>query len=133
MPHVTPAEKEKAARQFIAWIGKNFPASKTAMVQANHASLGAVDTTAPVAVPWYETALNTLAKTATVFAQTKAQQDLIKANLERAKQGLPPLDVSTVSPTVQVTTDTTMKTLIGVGLGVLVLAVVLPPLIRNLR
>jgi hypothetical protein len=51
--------------------------------------------TDPNAAPWYATALTSLTA---VYQQTQVN----KINLQRAQQGLPPLDPSATSPTVNV-------------------------------
>jgi hypothetical protein len=56
------------------------------------------DDTAAAPSSWVSDITNALTQIAPAALQTVSQQKLISANLDRAKLGLPPLDISTVTP-----------------------------------
>jgi hypothetical protein len=76
------------------------------------------DTTAEPSI--WDKLTNTIEKLLPVYAQYKQQRELIKLNIERAKQGLAPIEAEQIAPQVRVglTSDTQRLLLFGV-LGVL--------------
>jgi len=86
-------------------------------------------TTAPVVQKaWYEKVLDTFQQAVPIAAQAYTQKELLQLNMQRAKQGLPPIDTTQYSPAVQVTTDPAMKNIMLIGLGILAVAVLTPVL-----
>lgn len=77
--------------------------------------------------------MNNLTELVGVALQGKAQHDLLQANIERAKQGLPPLNAQQYMPGVNVgvsnDTKNTLYILAAMGLG----AVILPQLMGGGR
>lgn len=84
-------------------------------------------TTQPVA--WYQSVLQTAAQVATTYLTLDQQRELLQIQNERAKQGLPPLDVSQYTPGVSVgvaqSTQNTVLLLAGLGIGAYLLGKVL--------
>ena len=69
---------------------------------------------------WYDNIIGSVEKLGTAYLSYKQTQDINDVNLERAKQGLAPIDVSTIAPQVRVgfapdTQNIIMITLLGVG------------------
>jgi hypothetical protein len=68
-----------------------------------------------------------------VGVQAKAQHDLLQANIDRAKQGLPPLTAQNYMPGVNVgVTSDTQKLILGV-VGITAAALIIPPLFKKGR
>lgn len=82
------------------------------------------DTTAEQSI--WDRLSSTIEKLLPFYAQYKQQRELIKLNIERAKQGLPPIEAEQIAPQVRVglTSDTQRLLLFGVigVIGVLLLA-----------
>lgn len=96
--------KEAAAKKFIAWASKNAPQIareiKREVSKAANVTLSA--TVPETSRPWYETALDIAQQAIPTYIQYQAQRDIMKMQLDRARQGLPPLDTSQIAPTVRV-------------------------------
>jgi hypothetical protein len=77
-----------------------------------------------------ESWVDALAKVLPVLATTYQQRQLLEVQLQRARSGLPPLDVSQYSPGVQVglTSDTRLLLIIG---GAALAAVLLLPMLMG--
>lgn len=54
---------------------------------------------------WYDKILSTLEQAVPIYVQADAQKDIMDAQLERAKKGLPPLETSQMAPQVNVGMD----------------------------
>lgn len=85
--------------------------------------------TAPAKPSW----LQTIADLAKTYILTRQQKSIMDMQLKRAEQGLPPVDVATMAPTVRVIGDLppqtkTMLTLAIIGIGA---AVILPMFARR--
>lgn len=84
-------------------------------------------TTQPTA--WYQSVAQTIAQAATQYLTLEQQRELLKIQNERARQGLPPLDVSQYTPGVSVGVESgTQKTLLlalGIAGGIFLLGKVL--------
>lgn len=70
---------------------------------------------------WGSSILDTINKAAPSLLQIKSQNDLMNINIQRAAQGLPPIDSSTLAPTVNVGVSKDLQTLGFVAVGGLVL------------
>lgn len=101
---------------FVKWVKIEFPRLAAAAERAAGApgQLGglaageAVATTVtqqPSAIDKFVSTIQTLAPQ---YLQYRAQQDLLKVQLDRARQGLPPLDPSQYAPAVQLSVDPRM-------------------------
>lgn len=128
-PHV------QAVHQFTSWLKVNYPDvyghvanRKPAMLDAEKAvtsgALGANAQTraglgdlAPVS-DWGKTFTDAVG----ALVQGKAQSDLIKLNISRAEQGLPPIDPGNITPGVNVglSADTRQLAILGIGGAILV-------------
>ena len=81
-----PPEKAKAA--FLTWLRFNHPLLYAKGAAKPVALAGFWDTVNKV----FDTVSNTVVKAGTAYVQGRAALDLVKANVKRAKQGLPPIN-----------------------------------------
>jgi len=80
-----------------------------------------------------ESWVDSLAKLLPVLATTYQQKKLLEVQMQRASQGMPPLDVSAYAPGVRVgLTDDTTKLLV-IGGAVLLGVLLLPHITRAMR
>ena len=102
IPLMNPTAKARAA--FITWLRDSSPeAYRFAMERAY--SNGLSDTApASTGFDWKKFLDAATAATTAVF-QTKAQKDMLKVNIERAKAGLPPMDTSFAAPVIRTQFD----------------------------
>jgi len=140
--------KERATESLYHWLLSNYPdAAQRIVAEITPSDLGATDTVATTAdmdkTPWYEKFLDAATKIVPVYVQGKTQMELVKAQIDRAKQGQPPLDLTKYSapPVVvqhefapnaisnQISPQT--KTLLFIGAGLLAALIILPPLLRR--
>jgi hypothetical protein len=122
-------QQKVAANQFLSWLQVNKPdvyglmkiMRKDLITTGPLSGLG--DSTDPNSVTdWAAGVTNFLTQVAPAVLQFKSQQSLINANLERAKQGLPPLDASSVTPGVNIgISPQTQQLLMWAGIGALAL------------
>lgn len=140
----------QSTRAFTEWLKASYPTVHTALAQRAPAALDPVATVASGALtpgaarrvsdgtirsrlgdlvssqPVTEWG-RTIADLSTSLLQLASQRDIIKMNISRAEQGLPPIDAGIVAPQVQVgmTPDTQKLAIAGMGgavlLGVLAL------------
>lgn len=102
MPTMNATAKARAA--FITWLRDTNPEGyRFAMQQAN-ANASLADTSASTGFDWQKFIEAATAATTAVF-QTKAQKDMLKVNIERAKAGLPPMDTSFAAPVIRTQFD----------------------------
>lgn len=73
-------------------------------------------------VPWYQNVLQQLSTAATSYLTFEQQRELLQIQNERARQGLPPLDVSQYTPGVSVgvaqSTQNTLLLIVAIAGGV---------------
>lgn len=103
MPEMNATAKARAA--FITWLRDTNPeAYQAAMKRASSGS--SLGDTAPASTgfDWKKFIDAATAATTAVF-QTKAQRDMLKVNIERAKAGLPPMDTSFAAPVIRTQFD----------------------------
>lgn len=89
----------------------------------------AAQDTAPVATSdfsstltaWGNDLVGTIQSVAPAYFQAKSQSDLMNINIQRAAQGLPPIDSATLAPTVNFGLSKDVQTLGMVAIGGLVL------------
>lgn len=122
-------KQQVAANQFLSWLQVKQPSvyglmkvmRKDLLTTGPLSGLG--DSTDPAsATDWVASVTGFLTQVAPAVIQLKSQQSLINANLERAKQGLPPLDASSVTPGVNLgLSPATQSLLMWAGIGALML------------
>lgn len=109
--------------ELIAAAMKRASARKIGLSAVTEVGTGAtLDVTEP---GYFDKVLAALKEIAPAYAQYQMARDLYSLNMERAKQGLPPIDASAVSPQINVGLSPDVKTLLilgGVGLTIMMLA-----------
>ena len=134
---------------FLAWMAREQPMlHERLLTRIQSGTLGDMGSTAPVNTESTQPVSSSLADTIknTIMAlsqgyltyeQTKAQSKVLDLQLQRAKAGLPPLDINSesfgVGPSVSVGLSPSTKRLLmwgGIGLGAVIL---LPRLIGSRR
>ncbi len=92
-----------AQQQFIAWFRQNYPAMSEQVQNRvdNDQSLAASDTTQKPESIW-GSIVSGIKDLAPAYLQFKNQKKIMAMQLARAKQGLPPLNVEQLAPTVRV-------------------------------
>lgn len=93
---------------------------------ATAASPTVTPTTTPTAdtsplTQWGTSILDTIQSTLPAYFQAKSQSDLMKINIARAEQGLPPIDSSSLAPTVNVGVSPAVQQFMYIAVGGLVL------------
>lgn len=125
---------------FLAWMAREQPILHSRLInRIQSGTLGDMGLTAPVNTDSTQPVSSSLADTIknTVLAlsqgyltyeQTQAQKKVLDLQLQRAKQGLPPLDINSesfgVGPSVSVGLSPSTKQLLmwgGIGLGAVIL------------
>lgn len=130
--------KEKAAFDLLDWLESQFPGSKAEILAKIDApNMGQAETVA-APEPWYKQAIDAASQIATGYFQSKVQKETTDIQIERARQGLPPLDLTKYGPapvTVQHQIGTGLspqtKTMLWVGAGILAAVVLLPLLTKK--
>ncbi len=125
--------QNNAALQLALWLKRKYPKLYAASISSRGLSgLGdtapSTSTTPAATTGWLDTLTGMLKQAVPVYLSTYQQKQLIDINIERAKQGLPPVDQSSIAPQVNVSlppeqmnqiTSAGKYALIGVGvLGV---------------
>lgn len=75
-------------------------------------------TSQPIA--WYQNVLQTAAQVATTYLTLDQQRELLRIQNERARQGLPPLDVSQYTPGVSVGVEKSTQNTVLLGIVIVV-------------
>lgn len=103
MPEMNATAKARAA--FITWLRDTNPeAYQAAMKRASSGS--SLGDTAPATTGFsWQKFIDAAAAATTAVFQTKAQRDMLKVNIERAKSGLPPMDTSFAAPVIRTQFD----------------------------
>lgn len=138
-------DEMQSKKAFFAWLAQRHPellraairqAKREGAIEPFGFGVGQTETEAEKPAgetekAWYERLLDTVTETAgkilPVYYQSKAQRELIELNLERAKQGLPPIESTQVAPTIrtQVGIDPAVMNMLvfgGLGLAVFLMA-----------
>ncbi len=118
--------REHAQRLFLAWAKKRMPQAYADVMNRHGRGAGlgeaaATDTTAAQPAGILDTLVNNIGKIGTAYAQYQSQKSLINLNMERAKQGLPPIDAGDVAPQANVGIAPATRNMLYVGIGALVL------------
>lgn len=69
--------------------------------------------------PWYHDVLTQVSQVATSYLTFEQQRELLRIQNERARQGLPPLDVSQYTPGVSVGVEQSTRNTLLLGLGII--------------
>lgn len=109
--------KPAAAEKFLAWVSAMHPklfdaALKRANARAS-STLGQVDAKAASEPGPLDRLLTTIQTLAPVYLQAKAQKELLDVQMDRARQGLPPLDPRQYAPAVNLSVDPNLMTDVG--------------------
>lgn len=118
---VKPINKAEAARmQFVTWLKNTHPElyaeavkrteawrEKMAAASGRPATIEGLNETTGESQSWWEKLTETVTTLGTSYLSYKNQQDAIEINLERAQQGLPPIDMSQSAPVVRTQIDVT--------------------------
>ena len=99
-------QREAAVKAFLKWADTIKPGLKDKLLDAANTSagLGQVSPPSIIAQPvaesetWWQKVLNAAPNVFATWLQTKQQKDVAKLQLDRARQGLAPLDVSQYAP-----------------------------------
>lgn len=98
--------------QFADWLKTNHPALFQRAIRiaenATNNGLGQIGPPAPATEPtksFWEKFTEAAAGLGTTYLTLKNQRDAMKINLDRAQQGLPPIDAATSAPVIRVQTD----------------------------
>jgi hypothetical protein len=140
---LAPAAADAAAEKFAKWVSDTFPELYTAAVRrlentggaGGLSRLGQDTATAAAPVSAWDKVINAIQTIAPEYLKAKAQKDLLDVQLDRAKQGLPPLDMSQYAPSVRLGLDTqqiggalaSVPPVVWLGAGGVLLALLLIP------
>lgn len=93
------------ARKYIAWLKKAHPRVATAAIREveRDAMMGLGEGS------FIDKLTQAVEKVGPALVNVKAQRDLLKVQTERARQGLPPLDASQLSPTMRVAVEPSLN------------------------
>lgn len=93
----------KSQKQFVAWVTKNYPAMTQQIKQRIDADqLGAVTDPQTKPVGIWASIVGGIKDLAPAYLQFQNQKKIMSMQLKRAEQGLPPLNVEQLAPTVRV-------------------------------
>lgn len=97
-----------AKKQFIKWVKDNDPflfeiAKKRYQIEQGQNLNGLMDTVTGI----FNSVADTVKNVAPSIIQFKSQKKILDLQLERAKQGLPPIDAAAYTPTVKVAAEIT--------------------------
>lgn len=91
-------------KMFLQWLAINEPVIfKAAAERAESPGLSGI-------ADFFTSAVDVIKQAAPAITQYKAQSKILKVQLERAKQGLPPLDTADYAPTIKVQPQLTPET-----------------------
>lgn len=90
---VSATKAQRARVTFLQWLAKNHPALYERIIGKIDRPVG-LSGFADSLTNVFNTVTESLPKLADTYIQTKAQYEQLRLNLERAKQGLTPIDVS---------------------------------------
>jgi len=130
--NVDSFRQDKAAQDLLNWMDREFPGSKQKIIETvGPPTMGASDDT-----PWYSKVIDAAGQVATTYFQSKVQKETTDLQIERARQGLPPLDLSQygaapVTTQIDFKMSPQTKMLIWAGVAILGAVIVLPMLTRK--
>jgi hypothetical protein len=148
-------DKVQAVSQLASWFQKNYPDLYTRimndqpgllmpdMAMAGLSGLrglgqdqtaSTTDTTTPPSTDWGQTLSSFVSQVLGPLASAYQQKQIIDVNIKRAEQGLQPLDVSQIAPTVNVGVSPQVQQMgIIAGLGIAALIVTVMVISRKKR
>lgn len=108
----------RSRRQFLNWI-KDWAPQLYVVAKRKADQEDAQDNTLGSLTGWFDTFTDSLTKVGGQYLQLRTQKDILDAQMERMKQGLPPLQTSEYAPTVAVKPDagTTREITGAIGAG----------------
>ncbi len=130
--NVDSFRQDKAAQDLLNWMEREFPGSKQKIIETvGPPTMGASDD-----VPWYSKVIDAAGQVATTYFQSKVQKETTDLQIERARQGLPPLDLSQygaapITTQVAFKMSPQTKMLIWAGVAILGAVILLPMLTRK--
>lgn len=94
---------KKSQQQFVKWLSKEYPAMSEQLKNRidGDLALAASDATQKPTGIW-DSIVGGIKDLAPQYLQFKNQKKIMEMQLKRAKQGLPPLNVEQLAPTVRV-------------------------------
>ena len=128
--------QDKAAQDLLNWLEAQYPGSKQKVIALIGApGMGQVDVSAGDA-PWYSKVIDAAGQVATTYFQSKIQKETTDLQIERARQGLPPLDLSLygaapVTTQVDIKMSPQTKMMIWAGVAVVAAIFLVPMLTRK--
>ena len=134
--NVDSFRQDKAAQDLLNWLEKQYPGSKQKVVALIGApGLGQVDVSSGEA-PWYTKAIEAAGQVATTYFQSKIQKETTDLQIQRARDGLPPLDLSLygaapVTTQVDIKMSPQTKMMIWAGVAVVAAIFLVPMLTRK--
>jgi hypothetical protein len=128
--------KDKAAKDLLNWMESQVPGSREKVISlVGSKGMGQVETSTGNA-PWYSKVIDAAGQVATTYFQGKVQKETTDLQIERARQGLPPLDLSLygaapVTTQVDIKMSPQTKMMIWAGVAVLGAIILLPMMSRK--
>ncbi len=100
------SQKVKAQAQFLTWLNETHPTLYDTvvgkvMVNETGNQLGQVEPPAPETESMWDKVTTGLMAVGTSVLAYKSQRDLLKLNIARAEQGLPPLEAGATAPVIR--------------------------------
>lgn len=91
-------------REFMNWLLENYPETYTATMLevGGSGGLQAAHTKPDSGGGWWNKIVSAVETIAPKLIQAKAQRSILKTQLQRARQGLPPLDTRNLSPVIRI-------------------------------
>jgi len=91
-------------QEFLTWLQENYPETYTATMLEVGGSGGLQAAHAKPASggSWWDKIVGAVETIAPKLIQAKAQRSILKTQLQRARQGLPPLDTRNLSPVIRI-------------------------------
>src|SRR3990172_5542623 len=115
MNNVIPLRRDatpQSAAQFKSWLCAREPRAASILGLGQNGD-GAI----PEAPGFENTWLDSLARALATITPVLTQAKMVDLNLERAKQGLPPIDSSSIAPTVNAGISPELKTILWAGVA----------------
>ena len=126
-----------SVRAFNLWLAKAHPnayvklavsypslfVADPSLYSSGMAGLGGATTATPAPQPWYAQAINAITSAVPLYFGVKQENAMVSLNLQRAAQGLPPIDTSSYAPQVNFGVSpqiTSMATWVAIGAFALV-------------
>ena len=128
--------QDKVAQDLLNWLEKQYPGSKQKVIALIGApGMGQVEVSGGEA-PWYSKVIDAAGQVATTYFQSQIQKETTDLQIERARQGLPPLDLSLygaapVTTQVDIKMSPQTKMMIWAGVAVVAAIFLVPMLTRK--